>query len=406
MTVAVHILLVTPAMTKTDPQGVIRVICIGESYYPETPLPALIEGDPKVGYQAVPANLGEASFAWGGLAALKRFIRIYIPRTYEGLLESYDLVILSDFDGMLMDPKHLEWIERLVREEGGGLAKYEINYDPLVSYASGIEYWKSTSIYAAFATDLPEGKTIPVSDGGLRVEEGNPMVDLPGVRQHYLFVSGRYGYETPRQAARTVAWFKPGGEHAIVTLGYGQGRTASTVPGLDKLDSLAMKTWGFYPDFFLNQFYWLADQAVPEDVYSVNRVRKALITFADRKRLILSIMDFAEKFGASVGDLHRELSRADALLAKARGLYMDQRYLDSEEQINLCMESLKDMEQRAMGLKDRALLWIYVVEWLTVTGTSMVCGVATYMMMVRRKMYREVYVTRGGGRKQYDGSAR
>ncbi len=44
--------------------------------------------------------------------------------------------------------------------------------------------------------------------------------------------------------------------------------------------------------------------------------------------------------------------------------------------------------------KERAMMWIYVIEWLVVTGTLMVCGAPLWAVMVRRRLCREVAVTR------------
>jgi len=37
-----------------------------------------------------------------------------------------------------------------------------------------------------------------------------------------------------------------------------------------------------------------------------------------------------------------------------------------------------------------------VIEWLAVTGTSMVCGFLLWLLMIRRRLYREVRTTRFG----------
>jgi hypothetical protein len=48
-----------------------------------------------------------------------------------------------------------------------------------------------------------------------------------------------------------------------------------------------------------------------------------------------------------------------------------------------------------MRLRERALLWVYVVEWLAVTGTLLVCGMVLWTLMIRKRLYRQVAVTRG-----------
>ncbi len=52
------------------------------------------------------------------------------------------------------------------------------------------------------------------------------------------------------------------------------------------------------------------------------------------------------------------------------------------------------IEGDAMGLKGRTLLWVYLIEWLAVTGVGMMCGFVLWSTMVRRRLYREVKTTR------------
>ena len=50
--------------------------------------------------------------------------------------------------------------------------------------------------------------------------------------------------------------------------------------------------------------------------------------------------------------------------------------------------------ERALDARERALLWIFVIEWLVVSGASMVSGFVLWTLMVRRRVYREVETTR------------
>ena len=55
---------------------------------------------------------------------------------------------------------------------------------------------------------------------------------------------------------------------------------------------------------------------------------------------------------------------------------------------------LGEIEEDAIELKNRALLWVYVIEWLAVTGTGMVCAFVLWSIMVRRRLFKEVRTTR------------
>ena len=58
------------------------------------------------------------------------------------------------------------------------------------------------------------------------------------------------------------------------------------------------------------------------------------------------------------------------------------------------MGTMKEIEDRAIRLKERAFLWVYIIEWFVVTGTMLVVGYATWTLMIERRLYREVSVTR------------
>ena len=55
---------------------------------------------------------------------------------------------------------------------------------------------------------------------------------------------------------------------------------------------------------------------------------------------------------------------------------------------------MKVVSELALHAKDEALVWVYVVEWLTVSGTALVSAGAIWTLMVRRVAYREVVTTK------------
>ncbi|MBU7004049.1 MAG: hypothetical protein HXS50_00685 [Theionarchaea archaeon] len=398
----VLLIFLSPSMAfgKTDPRGIIRIICIGESYYPETPLPLLVQSDPKVDYSPLPANMGEGTFTWGGPSALKRFVRIYLPRGYDGFLERYDLIILSDYPEIFLEPSHYQWFERAIREEGAGLAKYELNYG-----SGGASYpmdpWRASAIYPAFPADLEDRHMPTIGPGGwgrppdgVRVKEGNPLIDLPGVNRYDLFGSGMFGIEIPRQGAEVIGWFRHTEYSAIMTWSYGKGRSGSTVAGLDWMDYFAVRSYDFYPDFFLNQFYWLAGEEVPEDILLVNEIRRGLKDLQIRTQLVLSVVEFIETFGASGREIEGDLAQVDEMRMVVNGLYLDQEYEEASELVADIIALMGEIEVNSIEVKDRALLWVYAIEWLAVSGVALFCGSILYALMVRRRIYREVSTTR------------
>lgn len=55
---------------------------------------------------------------------------------------------------------------------------------------------------------------------------------------------------------------------------------------------------------------------------------------------------------------------------------------------------LELLDARALRVKENALTWVYLIEWLIISGASLAAGATTWMIMVNRGLYREVGTTR------------
>ena len=53
-----------------------------------------------------------------------------------------------------------------------------------------------------------------------------------------------------------------------------------------------------------------------------------------------------------------------------------------------------ELNAKAIEVKRNALLWVYIIEWFTVTAAAMIAGSFLWLVMVKRKLYREVATTR------------
>lgn len=392
------VLALPAGLGKYDPETLrIRAFCIGESYYPETSYPLLLEGDPRISYIPIPANIAEADF--GGEEAVRKFMRLYLPRTYDRFISSCDVAIMSDFEAWLIPNQQFMWMRQAIEEEGLGLAKYEINWDTgsYIRPSEFLDLWIASPLFDAFPTDFVMGRQVMLSSGIIPTE-GNPVTDLPGIERYDLLTSGRYGIETPRQGAEILAIFRndPDRNPAMVSRMFGKGMSLSVLPGLDKIDGVALKEYPYYVDFWINQVYWSANFPIPPDVELVSVVRRDMLRYAENKPMVMSVLDFVEKFGAKVSVLGEDLGRADQTKAEADRLYMEQRYTESMDMLNEAYAILSTISDKAVELKDKALFWIYMIEWFTVTGVAMLAGFVLYTLMIKRRLYREVSVTRAG----------
>ncbi len=52
---------------------------------------------------------------------MKKFVRLYMPGSFEHLLQDFDLIILSDANLKLVDSKHMDWMHRAVADNRFGL---------------------------------------------------------------------------------------------------------------------------------------------------------------------------------------------------------------------------------------------------------------------------------------------
>lgn len=55
---------------------------------------------------------------------------------------------------------------------------------------------------------------------------------------------------------------------------------------------------------------------------------------------------------------------------------------------------LGDVSTKAVKIQEKALFSIYLIEWFTVTGTAMLSAFILYTLMMKRRYYREVKLTR------------
>jgi hypothetical protein len=139
---------------------------------------------------------------------------------------------------------------------------------------------------------------------------------------------------------------------------------------------------------------YLDRRPVPQDIDLIHSVRSKGFEIRTRSSLLLNLLEFIEKFGANTREVMREMDQINVDISGARQDYIDLRF----EEVLLTYEDIGDvlgeLEEEAIELKDRALLWVFIIEWLAVSGVSLVAGFALWSIMVRRKLYREIETTR------------
>ena len=126
----------------------------------------------------------------------------------------------------------------------------------------------------------------------------------------------------------------------------------------------------------------------------MHQIREEYYLYSIQWGIITGMTEFVDRFGANVRPLEEELMRIDGLKRDASRLYIDQEYTDVLELIREARLQIADALNLAQEIKDQALMWIYITEWITVTGTSMFAGFVVWTLMVKRRLYKEVTTTR------------
>lgn len=144
----------------------------------------------------------------------------------------------------------------------------------------------------------------------------------------------------------------------------------------------------------MNMIWYSVGLELPDDAALVHQMRINFRDYIEKRSLQISVIEFVDRLGANLVPVENIINQADLAKAEAEELYLDQYYDESSVRLSDAFDRLEEATELSLAQKRRALLWIYIIEWAAVTGTLMMCGVAIYSLMVRRRYYREVSTTR------------
>ncbi len=385
---------------RTDDRGIVRLLHIGKAWFrPNHPGP-VINQDPRIRYYPVPSH------AWTMGEEAVRNLRIYLPRTEDALYGSFDVILEDGMDAALLSDDFHHWMKRGVEEMGMGF----LMADDSSSFASG----RHTSWYL-----FPIGEVLPVTDVRaiwypehdyqIVVEEGQE--DHPVVRGIPFETMPRvwaHNRPTEREGATVLARMSPEKYYnrdkpVIVYWDYGAGRAMAYVhkwhgtpndPGGDIPGNEEFYRWKWHADLIYNLIYWPARVKIPDDLGVVHTIRLHMNTFNYKRLYAVSAMEFADKFGANLREAEEKL--AGLLELKDE---VDEAYLAAEldgclGDLELLLVEMDALTREVLAAREKAMLWIFLAEWLAVSATGMLAGFLVWSLMVRRRLYREVEVTR------------
>jgi hypothetical protein len=147
-------------------------------------------------------------------------------------------------------------------------------------------------------------------------------------------------------------------------------------------------------DVATNMVFYSLDMELIGDIPARREARLMFRNVRVQMSLILSMMSWADSFGAKTASLEDRLIGLEKEVEGAVDDYIAQDYEPAISFLESLFGEVEQATEEAVRLKDEALLWVYLVEWLAVTGTGTVCGFVLWTVMVRRRAFKEVGTTR------------
>jgi hypothetical protein len=337
---------------------------------------------------------------------MNKYIKQYFPRTAEDVA-TYDYILLNSPEVYFFTTQQLQWMYDAIQAGAGGM-----NGASVMSQITQIHNaWEATILSDAFPNDAAAviarggGGTSTISFFSVRVNRNfeDPVwsIYIPyGIEK---IVTQKSRIVILREGAEAIAYQRgnfPGDKVPFIAVweyGEGKGRTMTTG---DTMDSNCFFThgWNLYneyiPDMFINLVYYSTKRTLITDVEIYHRVRSTFQDFRTRMEILLSLIDFTEKFGASTESIQDEIRELEGMYIDARELYFDGDHQGTEDTMQGAFLAFIEAEEEARRLKDRALIWVYAIEWLATTATLMISSFALWSLMIRRRLYQAVSTTK------------
>ena len=300
---------------RTDPRrGTIRVLFIGDALMGEGMPAPLLKQDPLIELTLIPAEIAVISGSSAEIQGrVKRFFRLYAPRTREDLLNNYDMVIIAATQADYPSPSLQRWIRDGVIEEGLGflMADDPASFGGAEHGLSPNPSWGPTPIgdilSVVCAEDRKDWGSLWFRVKVLRPE--NPMVRGLDWESVMLRAHNRV-YEKEGSEVVMVTRSNPSGSPVLAWMDFGRGRSVSFVYDWGGKGMAPFYYWRQAPTALANMVYFAAQVPVPEDLELVARIRDRMSYLSSLKALAMSTIDFADKFGANTQGVDRSLAQA------------------------------------------------------------------------------------------------
>jgi len=387
----VVVLIVSQAFCPTRAEGdglIIPCFVMGESVDPAgNAFTALFIQDPLFRYTAypLPPDLSDTE--------KRKLDRVYYPRTRKILVESFDAIIIRDARILHFTSNQFRDLDYAFREAGmASVTIHGPSWDQVWSVV--------TTLY----------ELSPVDNFKIRFYEPwrvvfrreREPVFLPFIELGMEKVVGEaYGTMEAKQGATVWADMQPQDVPWLVSWRPGGTDAGMQWVFADKFDAA---WWGlgygtrdtnpYAMDLATNLLLYSLGKPLISDIHARRKARSLLYGFRAQKLLILSLMDWAESFGANTRSLSSQLVILENQTEGAAGSYLVQDYAATIDLMESLSARIGGISKEAVRLKDDAMFWVYISEWLAITSVAIASGAVLWSLMMRRSVYRAVQATR------------
>ena len=403
MAVAFVALCLMPACSSQG--GPIRVLVMGATAPWLNPIPSWGKYEPLLDLTLIPSTVPVGGMATPEIDTGRRAMRIYFPRRYEELVEE-DFMVFEHMFMEFFSPGQLDDMYNAIENVGlggfvtiGGITHTSVspNYAWINSPLN--DAFPSPSSEEVFDTWRQYG-AVPAKVEVNRDESLPPVLTMllpfgiDGISQQIVY------YMSAKEGSRIWARSVDGFENPpfLISWSYGKGETWANSIGMgyawwrQREPSRGGNPYAL--DVFMNLLLYSTGSELPTDIAQVHAAREALMNFQESREWLLSVMGFADRFGANMDGIWSSLAEVGEMRTMAEEAYMDREYQETVGIIGEAKDVISGLAEDAIELKDRALLWTYLIEWFAVAGTLIISGEILYMVMVRRRLYRESGLTR------------
>jgi hypothetical protein len=378
----------------------IKVLVLGQLGLASS-MEAIFSVEPSISYEVVVGEDGRLLDT-----QMQKLLRLYFPRTQKEMGQ-YDFIFLLHLAWHLFTAQQDAMIFNAIRNGAGA-----INDGSVFSIASPVpDAWAASLSQQAFPNDAPavvrtsfEYATMSYQVKVNRDFPDSVLTSFVPYGVEDVVGMGATRMVIAREGAATLAWIIgpfPWRKNAelLVAWDYEKGRamtSAEYIPtGWFGYPSGSGPNVNEYaPDILMNMIFYGARRNLIDDVVVFHRLKSSLTEFRARMGLLIKLSDFIDKFGANTQRIQDEVMKLEGMASEMVDYYLDQDFIESERVVLEALDSFPAVEEIARKEKGRALLWVYIIEWLGASSTFFISGFILWTLMVRRRLYRETRSTR------------